>query len=246
VRLTQPGCGELMRKTQFTNSGYYHVFNRGVDKRDVFLSELDFQRFYESLYLFNDVNYRHVRGDDLTRWGKLSCFEINEMDRVPYVSVISFCLLPNHFHLLLKQEVDGGVSKFMQKVGQGYTNYFNKKLQRTGSLFAGPYKAVEILKDNHFEHLPRYIHLNTLDRADLKWRKGELGDWERAVKILDDYEWSSHSAYLGEEQTLPVVKMDEVKKMFATKEEYVNFLKEWAVGALNIYHPHLYLENDAA
>jgi putative transposase len=235
-----------MRKIKFTNGGYYHVFNRGVDKRDVFLSEADFQRFYESLYLFNDLNYKHVRGDDLTRWGNLSCHEIDEMDRTPFVSIVSFCLLPNHFHLLLKQEVDGGVSKFMQKVGQGYTNYFNKKLERTGSLFAGSYKAVEIKEDHHFKHLPRYIHLNALDCADKSWRKGDLGDWERAKKILDEHEWSSHPVYLGKDQILPVVSKEEKNKLFDTAEAYLDFVKEWAVGALNIYHPHLYLDNDAA
>ena len=246
-KFTQPGCGirslatdwVSMRKEQFVNGGYYHIYNRGVDKRDIFHSDLEFQRFYESLYLFNDANYQHSCGSELVRWGKLSCHEINEMDRDPFVSIVSFCLLSNHFHLLLKQNIDGGISKFMQKVGQGYANYFNKKHERTGTLFEGPYKAVEIKEDNHFQHLPRYIHLNILDHTDSKWRKGELGDWERAKGVLDGYEWSSHGVYMGRDQLLPVVDGVEVEKFFDNTEDYLDFLKEWAVGALNIYHPHL-------
>jgi putative transposase len=235
-----------MRSIDFVNDGYYHVFNRGVDKRDVFLCEVDFQRFYESLYLFNDKNYRHENGKEFERWGKLSCYEINEELRDPYVTIVSFCLLPNHFHLLLKQNIDGGIPKFMQKIGQGYTNYFNKKHERSGALFEGPYKAVEIKEDNHFKHIPRYIHLNVLDHTDAKWRKGELEDWERAKKILSDYEWSSHGVCVGKGQILPVVNESEIDNYFGTPENYLEFLKEWAVGALNIHHPHLSYNKDAA
>jgi putative transposase len=231
-----------MRKIEFINDHYYHIFNRGVDKRAIFSSERDFSRFYESLYLFNDANYKHRDGHLFTRLGDLSCHEINEEDRSPLVSIVSFCLMKNHFHLLLRQKVEGGISLFMKKITQGYSRYFNEVNERSGTLFEGRYKAVEVKADNHFLHMPRYIHLNALDGINGEWRKGSVEDWQRAKRKLDEFEWSSHHVYKGKDQILPVVDLLEVRDLFVESCQYEAYLKEWASGVLNIDYPHLYSE----
>ncbi|HBK35099.1 MAG: hypothetical protein UU08_C0001G0027 [Candidatus Uhrbacteria bacterium GW2011_GWE2_40_58] len=228
-----------MRKTEFVNGAYYHIFNRGTDKRDIFLCERDFQRFYESLYLFNDRHYKHEKGDLLTRTCLLSGHEIFEVDREPFVSILSFCLMSNHFHLFVRQETDDGISKFMKRVLQGYSRFFNKKYKRSGTLYEGRFKDVLIEKDGHLEHMPRYIHLNALDVSNLGWREGKIQDWDKAKLVLDYYPWSSHHTYKGERQMLPIINENETKKLFASPTDYERFLYEWS-GRTCTPFVHLY------
>ena len=121
-----------MRKQKLVSDSIYHVFNRGVEKRRVFMDEHDYSRFVNNLAIFNDV--RAVLN------AKYRIKEIKSIDnREPLIDILAFCLMPNHFHLLLRQKEDNGISKFMNKIGVGYTNYFNWKYERGGPVFQGAF-----------------------------------------------------------------------------------------------------------
>ena len=146
-----------MRKLQFENGKYYHVYNRGVDKRSIVQDENDLKRFLLSLQEFNCIEpigslYAH-------------CFRKKKQplrDSVPQklVHIICYCVNPNHFHLILEQCIERGVEKFMHKLGSGYTTYFNKRHKRSGALFQGQYKAILIDSDTYLLHASAYVNLN--------------------------------------------------------------------------------------
>lgn len=160
-----------MRRIILSTGEHYHLYNRGVEKRDIFLDGADYHRFLTIL-----DNFRHrdqeKNGDE------------------PLVSIVCYCLMPNHFHLIVQQKTDGGISKFIQRVSTGYTMYFNKRYERTGVLFQGKFKAKYIENDQYLLHLARYIHLNPLEMLT------EKKDKDSFVQ-LRNYEWSSFSAYSG-------------------------------------------------
>ncbi len=221
-----------MRDVSFANGHYYHIFNRGVDKRVIFKNDSDFWRFYISMYLFNDVHF-------MSNGGK-SCAEIFDgvetdgllreqgIHRDPLVKIVSFCLLRNHFHLFVQQLEEHGITKFLHRLSMGYAHYFNKKYERKGRLFESEFQAVLIKHDAHFLHMPRYIHLNALDTTAVPWREGKVVNWQIAMRFLDKYPWSSHQVYRGAPQPLGVVDKEMVKKLFRTRVEYYRFLKLWS------------------
>ena len=121
---------------------YYHVFNRGVDKRTVFEDNDEYRYFVHLLYVLNTNQQSHNTLRNFTAHIERGSTSINRGERV--VDLVAFCLMPNHFHLLLRQRVENGISKYMQKVGTGYTMYFNERHERSGALFQGRYKYVHI------------------------------------------------------------------------------------------------------
>ncbi len=131
----------------------YHIFNRGVDKRDVFLDKYDYIRFYQSLHLFNSVeavgnfNIAKEKAQSLQPHEKL-------------VEIQAYSLLPNHYHIILKQLTDGGIGEFLRRVGSGYTSYFNEKNKRSGTLFQGTFKRVHITNDAQLQYLFTYVNEN--------------------------------------------------------------------------------------
>ncbi len=217
-----------MRPVGLVPGGYYHVFNRGVDKRPIFNDLADFQRFYESMYLFSDANYENPRGDFIRNAVELSGHTVLKDIRNPHVRILSFCLLPNHFHLFLQQVTEEGVSIFLHKLQKTYSWYFNDRIRRSGTLFEGTFRAVPVLDEAHFFHLPRYIHLNALDKPFPEWRENELDDWAAALIWLDSYEWSSHHVFAGRNQELPLVDEAFARAMFPNPDAYISFLKDWA------------------
>ena len=143
------------RKNEFANGEFYHVYNRGVDKRNVYIDAFDVGRFLDGVVEFNTVNpigslYENSfrQRDDLSREPK---------DRL--VNVIAYCLNPNHFHFILEQREDGGISEFMKRLG-GYSWYFNNKYKRNGSLFQGRFKAKHIDSNEYLLHVSAYVNLN--------------------------------------------------------------------------------------
>jgi len=140
------------RKVPLTNGEYYHVFNRGVDKRSIFSSKEQLYYFFKSLYLLNTTD--QSSGQSLTRKNLVS------KDNVKLVSIVAYALLPNHFHLLLKQEVDDGIAKFMQKLGTSYTMFFNKQENRSGALFQGKFKSNHLSGDLALPVVSAYVNLN--------------------------------------------------------------------------------------
>lgn len=158
-----------MRKTPFVENEYYHLYNRGVDKREIFSDQYDAIRFFQSMAEFNIIEpigsiYENsfVKEKDIKLGSSTS----------KLVEFVCYCLNPNHYHFLLKQIAENGIEKFMHRLGTGYTNYFNNKIKRTGSLFQGRFKSVHIDSNEYLLHSSAYINLN--DRVH---GLDKLGSW---------------------------------------------------------------------
>jgi len=149
-----------MRKVVFANEEYYHIYNRGVDKREVFLDDADYVRFLKDLRDFNDdlIREERLRRQNVAKSELNSESELSSDKRL--VEIIAYCLNPNHYHLILKQVSKKGIEKFMHKISTGYTNYFNKKYERSGALFQGRFKSVHIDSDEYLLYLSAYVNRN--------------------------------------------------------------------------------------
>lgn len=144
----------------YVEEGFYHLYNRGVEKRKIFLDEQDYKVFLKCLKLyldpFQELPPRKVTIGDYS-------FQAPAKPLKNYhgqIELLSYCLMPNHFHLLIKQKAKNSMELFMRSLATKYSTYFNKRYDRVGSLFQGPYKAVLVENDNYLLHLSRYIHLN--------------------------------------------------------------------------------------
>ena len=188
--------------TSFVNNEIYHIYNRGVEKRTVFLKEADYLRFIVDLYEFNDSAPATNSGYFLNRDSIEVRLQYPKKEKL--VEILAFCLMPNHYHLLLRQYVENGITNFMRKLGTGYTNFFNLKYERVGALFQGKFKAVLVEQEAHFIHLPHYIHLNPLELIIPEWKEGGVVNIEKAIKFLEQYRWSSFLDYL-EKNNFPTV-----------------------------------------
>lgn len=146
-----------MRKIELALGEYYHVFNRGVDKRDIFLDWNDIKRFYQSMEEFNVIDPIGSIYENSFRKDKLGN-RISKQEKL--VDFICYCLNPNHYHFILKQLADRGIEKFMHRLGIGYTKYFNEKCNRSGVLFQGAFKAEHVSSNTYLLHLSAYVSLN--------------------------------------------------------------------------------------
>lgn len=179
-----------MNRESFAPDEWYHCYTRGVDKRQTFFDIADYQRFHELLYLCNTKE--SVHRSNLSK--KVNIFE-KELSS-PLVEVGAYCLMPNHFHLLLK-EIDGtGISTFMRKLGTGYAMYFNKRYERVGNLFVKPFRSKHVIDDDYAKQVSAYIHLNPLDLYEPKWRDATTHlDKAAAENFLENYYYSSYIEY---------------------------------------------------
>ena len=200
-----------MRKTKFANNEYYHIYNRGVDKREIFCEEKDYLRFLKSIREFND-NTGYFQRDYEKRTkltGQKSDFRYLKSDFEQLVEIICYCLNPNHYHFILKQLAENGITLFMRKLGTGYTNYFNKKYNRSGSLFQGKFKSVHIDSNEYLLWLSGYVNGNI-----------EIHGIDKAKK----HKWCSYSDYLGKRKGT-LCKKEIVLSQFKNLEEYENFVE---------------------
>lgn len=213
----------------------FHVLNRGVDNRKIFLDEKDYFRFIHNLFEFNDpgptlnLGYRfsHAQSIDSQSIDLRNQYDSNRKPRKLIVEILAFCLMPNHFHLLLIQKEKGGITKFMRKLGIGYANYFNQKYQRSGTLFQGRYKLILIKNEPHFIYLPYYIHLNPLDLIMPEWRTRKIENYQKATKFLASYRWSSYLDYIGKKNFPSVIQREFLLKIFEGSENYRKGIKNW-------------------
>ena len=198
-----------IRKIVFGTGEYYHIFNRGTDKRSIFMDKGDLYYFFDAMFIANQekpIKDRHNRFRHKTKK--------NAKKEKKLVSIIAYCLLPNHFHLILKEEVEGGISKFMQKLGTSYIMYFNKKYERNGVLFQGRFKATHLDKDSSLEFTSVYVNLN--------YKHHNIDPEKKLVK-------SSLFEYLGTEKGELICDEKELNKIvkngFSGAEGYKKYLK---------------------
>lgn len=222
-----------MQKPIFIENQIYHIYNRGVEKRSIFIDNQDYTRFIHCLFEFNDKNpvknfsrveMNEFRSDSLR--DNVAERKQKNKPRKLLVEILAFVLMPNHFHLLLQQKVDEGIVRFMQKIGIAHTMYFNQKYERVGPLFQGRFKAVLVEKDAHFLYLPHYIHLNPLDLINESDRNSLIGK----MTFLENYRWSSLPDYIGKKNFPSVTQRDFLLESFDGTEGYKKDIKEWVEG----------------
>lgn len=220
---------KVFSRSDITTGEIFHILNRGVDQRNIFLDDKDYFRFVHDLFEFNDPDPVFNLGHfiDQGQYIDLRSRYIERKPRRLIVEILAFCLMPNHFHLLARQKKNNGITRFMRKLGIGYAKYFNQKYKRTGTLFQGRYKIIPVHKETHFTHLPYYIHFNPLDLIMPEWRMGEIKNHQKAIEFLESYRWSSHLDYLGNKNFPSITQRGFLLKIFRGTENYQKTIKNW-------------------
>ncbi len=211
-----------MRKTIFANGEHYHVFNRGVDKREIFSDAKDYERFLLSLNLLNDkydglmIEWRDFKKSDPK--AKLEDFlKLGFRKRAKLVDIIAYCLNPNHFHLILQQASDKGVEKFLHKIGVSHSKYYNDRHKRCGSLFQGAYKSILIDSNEYLLHLSAYVNKNNFIHG-----YSNIKEWE--YSSLPDYFGKRNDGFLAKN-----IILDQFKNI----NDYDAFLNDNALFTKN-------------
>jgi len=214
----------MTRAFKFSPNEYYHLYNRGTEKREVFLDGADYRRFISLLYACNASKVIHLsdrQGSTLT--------EILGVERgVPLVDIGVYCLMPNHFHLLVRERREGGISLFVQKLSTAYTMYFNKRYKRSGSLFQGRFKATHVNSDEYLKYLFAYIHLNPVKLIQKDWKERGVRNRAKVEVFLCGYRHSSYRDYVGETtQEGAILTRSAFPDYFSTKKVFKNFIDDW-------------------
>lgn len=219
----------IFRPPLITNE-IYHIYNRGVNKQIIYPNESDYFRFIHDLWEFNDknktlnttfyLNPAHYR----ETFSIIKGIEVERQPREPIVEILAYCLIPNHFHLLLRQLVENGISLFMRKLG-GYSLYINKKYNRVGPLLQGRFKAIHIRTEAQLFVIVNYIHLNCLDLEIPYWKEKEF-DLKKAIQFLENYRFSSYPDYIGKKNFSSVINKKFLEENIGKSEKFKQFTKE--------------------
>ena len=211
----------MNRKIIFAPDEFYHIYNRGNDKREIFLNKKDYRRFICLLYLCNSYKPLHFR--DILK-GSEFLFDQDET----LVDIGCYCLMPNHFHILVKEKDDGNLPLFMQKLATGYSMYFNLKQKRTGKLFEGVFKATHADSDEYLKYLFAYIHLNPIKLIEPLWKETGIKNLKQASAFLKNYQPSS---YLDFQETkreeAKILNLKDFPEYFSDKKDFNDYINDW-------------------
>ena len=211
----------MERKHTISEGEYYHLYNRGVEKRNIFITQEDRKRFERLLYIANGTErfvYRDIERKAL-----------KEIDRgKPLVAIAAWVLMPNHFHILVNEITTGGTTAFIEKLCTGYSSYFNKRHDRVGPLFQGRYKSQHIVSDTHLKYLFAYIHLNPLKLINPKWKDYGSISATKARKFISAYGHSSYLSYVNTNKAENILlSRQEFPEYFSGEKEFKDFHAEW-------------------
>lgn len=197
----------------FVTEEYYHIYNRGSEKRIIFEDSIDYRRFLKTL------KYYQIEGPK-PKFSNFPNLTVNKLDETKkIVEITAYCLMPNHFHLLIKQVKDKGITDFMSKSLNSYTKYYNTRHNRVGALLQGMFKAVLVENDAQLIHVSRYIHLNPIS--------------SKIVKNLDHYRWSSYQEYTNPTSNGFCFK-ENILSLFKTSKDYQRFVLDQASYAIDL------------
>ncbi|OGZ63190.1 MAG: hypothetical protein A3C58_00055 [Candidatus Staskawiczbacteria bacterium RIFCSPHIGHO2_02_FULL_34_10] len=222
------------RKNQFINNEIYHVILRGIDENAIFKNIDDYYRMIFSIYEFNNTiattiqNKREIRMNFKKKnRGRASIVEmIDERDKL--VEILSFCFMPNHIHLLLRQIKDNGITKFMAKVGTGYGGYFNRKYKRKGYVFQNRFKDIPIKDDNQLKIVFIYIHANPISLIEPVWKEKGIQYPEKVNNFLEEkYKWSSYADYIGKKNFPSVTEREFLLNVIGGVEGCKEAINNW-------------------
>lgn len=213
----------VTRNYSFVAGEFYHVYNRGTDKRIIYNDVSDYSRFIELLYLSNSSQYINVR-DIKNIYNPIYDYKTEG----PLVKIGAYCLMPNHFHILLSPKIDNGVGKFLNKLSTSYTMYFNHRYSRSGSLFQGPYKAKHVHSDRYLKYLFAYIHLNPVKLIQTDWKENGIANVDNAYNFVSQYRYSSLLDYLDQDrEESKILSKETFPKYFCTAASHKSDLIEW-------------------
>lgn len=194
----------MQRKTAFIEGEHYHVYSRGVEKRKIFLVKKDYDRFTALLYIMNQNTSFKMENFLQNKHNNLyNIFE--EKREKNLVSILGYCLMPNHIHLILYEHTDGGVSKFMSKLLTAYSMYFNKKYERSGPLFTHPFRSEHISNESQYLYIFSYVHLNPLSTFENNWKENGVKDKKNAEKFLENYKYSSYPDFIDKGRSVSAI-----------------------------------------
>lgn len=210
------------RSISFAELEYYHLYNRGNGKQKIFHDKEDYSRFIGLLYACNQK--ASFKSDNLKKDEGL----YNTLVQDPLVAIGAYCLMPNHFHILITQIEKDGISRFMQKMMTAYVMYYNKKYQRTGSLFEGKFKAEHAATDRYLKYLFSYIHLNPVKLINSSWREKGMQNKQKILSYLNTYASSSFLDYLGTNRVQnKVLGTKKFPKYFPNKKAFLHEIFDW-------------------
>lgn len=199
-------------RPQPTTGECYHIFNRGVEKRKIFLTDRDRNRFLLTLNYYLDAAVTRPLSAEESE----ECRALADLKQ-PLVEILAYCLMPNHFHLLLRQVADGGLRRYISQVQNSYTRYFNRRYERIGPLLQGRYHGVHVRSDEQLLHLSRYIHLNPYV--------------SQLSKTLE-YHWSSLKVYTQQQNKPPLCTPGLINNLMGEQsyKAFVDDFKEYALA----------------
>lgn len=222
----------MERKTPLVFEQSYHIFNRGAHKQVIFLDDIDYARFQTLLHLTNNsaaVDIRKI----LKKYEGRSFVELFDEEKPDHalVDILAYCLMPNHFHLVLRQKTDDGISLFMRKLCTGYSMYFNLKHSRSGTLFQGRFKSTHIDTDPYFNWIFSYLHLNPLSLVELDWQERQITNVEKAQRFLSEYRYSSYyDYYTSKRPHRAILAFNEASQYQEKEGEFASLLASFARG----------------
>lgn len=204
-----------MRVIKFASGEYYHIFNRGIRKQEIFREKRDWARLLFSILTFQSpVIFDNISRDlkdflpliDRSVQHRVLNKKMSGVVKERAVELVAFCLMPNHFHLLVKQTGEKGVSQYLQRIQNSYTKFFNTKYKTSGHLFQGPFRAVHIEDNNQLLYTSAYIHLNPRENRHLKNK-------------IEKYPWSSYSDYFSNRWS-DLICPQIILEQFKSSDEY--------------------------
>ena len=221
----------MSRNIAFAENEYYHLYNRGVDKRTVFENESDYRRFALLLYLCNGKT--PLRFEEFPDWKGSTTSQLikavfGEATDKPIVAIGAYCLMPNHYHLLVREITENGISTFMHKLSTAYTMYFNLNRRRTGALFQGRFKATHADTDEYLKYLFSYIHLNPVKLIEPDWKEHGIKNPSKAEDYLASFPYSSHMDYLGNKREFSkILNRPAFPDYFPKKGSFSHCVNDW-------------------
>lgn len=213
----------MQRRVEFAPDEYYHIYNRGVEKREIFMCPADYVRFMKLLYIANsekEIDFRALPDS--------SAFEQDRGDTL--VDIGAYVLMKNHFHLLVYEKKEHGISRFMKKVLTSHSMFFNKKYKRTGVLFQNVFQSSHAESDEYLQYLFAYIHLNPIKYLEPDWKEEGIQDFELAKKFLEDYRFSSFIDYAMPEVNRiesKILRKESFPDYFVTAKDFKDFIEYW-------------------
>lgn len=212
----------MQRTTPLLEGEFFHIYNRGVDKRIIFASEANYRRFMALLYLANSIDM--VRIGNILRYDSYEKIFLTQRPK-PLVAIGAFCLMPNHFHILATPLVENGLSQFMLKLQTGYSMYFNKLKERSGSLFQGPFQSVHADDDVYLKYLFSYIHLNPAKLQNPDWKAHVNSKSHSLLRFVTEYPYSSLHEYISQNHV--ITSPEYFPKYFASDTELTSHITDW-------------------